>query len=44
MIQDKLGFGLGFEQTVLDHANQQFFGDLLQGNGLLSASKTQSPW
>src|ERR1700716_3010507 len=39
MIQDKLGFRLRFEQTILNHANQQFLCDLLQGNGLLWAQK-----
>src|ERR1700692_3932072 len=39
MIQDKLGFRLRFEQTILDYANQQFLCGLLQGNGLLWAQK-----
>ena len=39
MIEDKLGFRLRFEQTILNHASQQFLRDLLQGNGLLWAQK-----
>ena len=39
MIQDKLGFGLGFDQTILNHPNQQFLCDPLQGNGLPRAQK-----
>src|SRR3984893_3370898 len=39
MIQDNLGFRLRFEQTILDHANQQFLCDLLQRNGLFWAQK-----
>jgi hypothetical protein len=39
MILDKLGFRLRFEQPILNHVNQQFLCDLLQGNCLLRTQK-----